>query len=78
MTSHDSLAEASHRLTGSSTRLDFEDSRGKVSSRVRRGRPTLYTSYAADQGLLNTPAKRYWTAVLLVIAVAAPFWSPPT
>jgi branched-chain amino acid transport system permease protein len=73
MTSHDSLAEASHRLTGSSTRLDFEDSRGKVSSRVRRGRPTLYTSYAADQGLLNTPAKRYWTAVLLVIAVAAPF-----
>ncbi|MEV8266129.1 branched-chain amino acid ABC transporter permease [Microbacterium sp. NPDC076911] len=73
MTSHDSLAEASHRLTGSSTRLDFETSRGKVAARVRRGRPTLYTSYAADQGLLNTPAKRFWTAVLLVIVLAAPF-----
>ncbi|WP_396668083.1 branched-chain amino acid ABC transporter permease [Microbacterium sp. R86528] len=73
MTFHDSLAAASHRLTGSSTRLDFESSRGKVAPRVRRGRPTLYTSYAADQGLLNTPAKRFWTAVLLVIALAAPF-----
>ncbi|MDE0545718.1 branched-chain amino acid ABC transporter permease [Microbacterium sp. C7(2022)] len=73
MTRNDTLAEASHRLTGASTHLDFEHSRGKVSARVRRGRPTLYTSYAADQALLNTPAKRFWTAVVVIIAIAAPF-----
>jgi len=73
MTSPETLAAASHRLTGSSKRLDFEHSRGTVSRSVRRGRPTLYTSYAADQALLNTPAKRWWTGVLLVLAIAAPF-----
>jgi branched-chain amino acid transport system permease protein len=73
MTSPDTLDAASHRLTGSSTRLDFESSRGTVSRGVRRGRPALYTSYAADQALLNSPAKRWWTLGLVVLAVAAPF-----
>lgn len=69
----DQGAERSSGLTGASTRLNFEASRGKVSGSVRRGRPSLYTSYAASQGLLNTPAKRFWSAVLLVIAIVAPF-----
>lgn len=64
---------AGRRLTGGSERLDFEHSRGSVNRTVRRGRPTLYTSYSADQALLNTPTKRGWTVALLVIAVAAPF-----
>lgn len=41
--------------------------------RIRRGRPDLYTEYAADMALLNTPGKRRWTAVLLVVALLAPF-----
>lgn len=63
----------SRRLTGDSALLDFRGSRGVVSRAVRRGRPQLYTGYAADQALLNTPVKRFWTAVLLCIALAAPF-----
>ncbi|MEX2503308.1 MAG: branched-chain amino acid ABC transporter permease [Egicoccus sp.] len=38
-----------------------------------RGRPELYTEYAADQALLNTPAKRRFAAVLLVALVVLPF-----
>lgn len=68
-----SLGEASHRLTGRSRALDVAGTRGRVSAAVRRGRPRLYTSYAADRALVNTPAKRWWTGVLLVIALAAPF-----
>lgn len=40
---------------------------------VRRGRPELYTGYAADQAMLNTPGKRSFVGVLLVVAVLAPF-----
>ncbi len=40
---------------------------------ARRGRPELYTDYAADQAMLNTPGKRGSVGVLLVIAVLAPF-----
>jgi branched-chain amino acid transport system permease protein len=36
-------------------------------------RPELYTSYRQDMALLNTPAKRTWTALLLVFAVLMPF-----
>lgn len=61
------------KLTGASTRLNFESTKGSVVAAVRRGRPTLYTSYAADQALLNTPTKRFWAAVLLLLAIAAPF-----
>ncbi|WP_431799771.1 branched-chain amino acid ABC transporter permease [Microbacterium kunmingense] len=69
----DASVEAARRLTGASALLDFEGARGKVAPGVRRGRPALYTSYAADQGLLNTPAKRWWTGFLVVVAAAAPF-----
>lgn len=68
-----SLRAASRRLTGGSETLDFEGTRGRVSRAVRRGRPSLYTSYAADRGLLNTPAKRWWTLGLVVLVAAAPF-----
>ncbi|MFI6815071.1 branched-chain amino acid ABC transporter permease [Nonomuraea sp. NPDC050328] len=37
-------------------------------SRRPRGRPLLYTSYAQDMALLDTPAKRVWTLVLIVLA----------
>lgn len=69
----DAAGTASRRLTGASALLDFHGQRGIVSRAISRGRPALYTSYAADQGLLNTPAKRWWTLVLVVIAIAAPF-----
>lgn len=38
-----------------------------------RGRPELYTRYAADQALLNTNAKKFWTLVLLAAVVLLPF-----
>ena len=40
---------------------------------VRRGRPELYSDYAADMGLLNSPAKRRWSGLLLLVAAALPF-----
>ena len=47
----------------------------KVASRlVRRGRPELYTRYAADQAMLNTPAKRWSVGILLGLALLAPFF----
>ena len=56
-------------MTGPSTTLS-----GRTRRRIRRGRPELYTAYASDMALLNTPGKRRWTAVLMVLAVIAPFW----
>jgi branched-chain amino acid transport system permease protein len=41
--------------------------------RTLRGRPELYTEYSADQALLNTPAKRWFTGLILLFAVVAPF-----
>jgi branched-chain amino acid transport system permease protein len=41
--------------------------------RTLRGRPELYTDYRSDMAMLNTPAKRSWTALLLVGAIALPF-----
>ncbi len=38
-------------------------------SRRVRGRPLLYTSYAQDMALLDTRAKRLWTAGLIVFAL---------
>jgi branched-chain amino acid transport system permease protein len=38
-----------------------------------RGRPELYTDYAADQALLNTSAKRWSVALLVLVMVALPF-----
>ncbi|WP_052664271.1 branched-chain amino acid ABC transporter permease [Nitriliruptor alkaliphilus] len=40
---------------------------------ARRARPELYTEYAADQAILNTPGKRTSVGVLLLVAVIAPF-----
>lgn len=61
------------RLTNSATSLDFEGSRGRSRRVLRRGRPKLYTSYAAEQALVNTPVKRFWSIALVVGAVIAPF-----
>ncbi|MFC0629280.1 branched-chain amino acid ABC transporter permease [Kribbella deserti] len=40
---------------------------------MSRGRPQLYLSYAQDMALLNTPTKRAWTVVLVLVAVLMPF-----
>ncbi|MEX1178937.1 MAG: branched-chain amino acid ABC transporter permease [Nitriliruptor sp.] len=40
---------------------------------MRRGRPELYTRYASDQALLNTPGKRSGVGLLLLLALALPF-----
>jgi branched-chain amino acid transport system permease protein len=40
---------------------------------LRRGRPELYSSYAADQGLWNTPAKRWSFVLTLLAATSLPF-----
>lgn len=66
-------AEAGRALTGSSRHLDVEGVHGKVSREARRGRPKLYTSYASEQALLNTPAKRWWMLGFLALVIAAPF-----
>jgi branched-chain amino acid transport system permease protein len=39
----------------------------------RLGRPELYTSYKQDMALLNTPAKKVWTGVLVLVALVLPF-----
>ena len=39
---------------------------------LRRGRPELYTDYASDQAIWNTPAKRAATAVIVLLALAMP------
>ncbi|MEV5407727.1 branched-chain amino acid ABC transporter permease [Thermopolyspora sp. NPDC052614] len=38
-------------------------------ARRPRGRPLLYTSYAQDMALLDTRAKKAWTAALIVVAL---------
>ncbi len=38
-----------------------------------RGRPELYTSYARDQAIFPTPAKRWWFVVLIAVMVWLPF-----
>jgi branched-chain amino acid transport system permease protein len=45
----------------------------RASRRTLRGRPELYTDYAADQAIWNTRAKKLWTVVLLVAVILAPF-----
>jgi branched-chain amino acid transport system permease protein len=41
---------------------------------LRRGRPELYSDYASDQAIWNTPAKRWSTVILLVVAFALPWF----
>jgi len=43
------------------------------SMRVRLGRPELYTSYKQDMALLNTPGKKVFVTVTLVVALAMTF-----
>jgi len=38
-----------------------------------RGRPLLYTSYEADQGLLNTTTKKVMLSLFLLVLVSIPF-----
>src|SRR5215468_3167327 len=44
----------------------------KPHSRVR-GRPDLYTSHKQEIALLNTPPKRLWVGLILVVACVLPF-----
>lgn len=46
----------------------------KASRVTLRGRPELYTDYAADMALLNTPAKRFWSALIVIGAFVLPFF----
>ncbi len=40
---------------------------------LRRGRPELYSDYAADQAIWNTAAKRWSTGLVLLLALSLPF-----
>lgn len=46
----------------------------KAPRKVRWGRPRLYTEYAREQGIWNTPAKAWWTLGAVLLAVVAPFF----
>jgi len=70
---HTPERQRTQQLTGRSQYLTPDGSIGKISSRIRRGRASLYTSYAQNQALVNTPVKRFWTVTLLVVVVALPF-----
>lgn len=48
--------------------------RGSLGGGSLRGRPMLYTSYAADQAIWNTPAKKVWTLALIAVVLALPFY----
>lgn len=61
------------RLTGRSLRLAPKPGSVGLPRGFRIGRPKLHDSYAADRALLNTPAKRWWTLALVLVAFAAPF-----
>jgi branched-chain amino acid transport system permease protein len=41
---------------------------------LRRGRPELYSDYAADQAIWNTPAKRWSTLVILLARAVLPWF----
>jgi branched-chain amino acid transport system permease protein len=45
----------------------------RIPRTLRRGRPELYSDYAADQALWNTPAKRWSTVAVLLVALYLPF-----
>ena len=70
---HPDERPATAALTGAARELAWSSQSAAVAAPVRRGRPRVYTRYAADQALLDTPAKRWWTIGLLVVGLAAPF-----
>ena len=41
---------------------------------LRRGRPELYSDYASDQAIWNTPAKRISTLLVLLVATSLPWF----
>ena len=45
----------------------------KAQRATLRGRPELYTTYAADQAIWNTNAKKLWTLILVIVVAMAPF-----
>lgn len=67
-------AQDTARLTGQSRSLRTGAVGGKVRRGAGRGRPRLFTSYAADSALLDTPAKRWWTLAVVLVALVVPFW----
>ncbi len=73
MTIQNQTRSAGNRLTGRPDTLSYEGSTGKVSRAVKGSRANLYTSYASNTALLNTPAKRFWTGAIVAAAIAAPF-----
>ncbi len=64
---------ATAALTGAARELVWSSHSASVAGPVRRGRPRVYTRYAADQALLETPAKRWWALGLLVAGLVAPY-----
>lgn len=60
-------------LSGQSRRLASGLRRGSAPRSVNRGRPALFSRYADQQSLLNTPSKRWWTLALVIAALVAPF-----
>ncbi|MDO5502540.1 MAG: branched-chain amino acid ABC transporter permease [Actinomycetia bacterium] len=69
-----SAATGLERLTGFSRSLRSTEGEGSRPLSVRTGRPRLVRRYAADQALLNTPAKRWWTLAIVLVAFALPFF----
>lgn len=43
---------------------------------LRWGRPELYTSYRQETALLNTPAKKVWVGIIVLVALVLPFGIP--
>ena len=72
----DGRRRATDRLTGASQELSWSAPTAAVARSVRRGRPRIHTRYASDQALLDTPAKRWWSAGALLGALVAPFAVP--
>ncbi|MBX3311367.1 MAG: branched-chain amino acid ABC transporter permease [Microbacteriaceae bacterium] len=62
-------------LTGASKQLNFENSKGVVRSAIKRGRPTLYTSYETSMQMVNTNTKKVWLGLLILFALSLPFTS---
>jgi len=67
-------ASGLQRLGGFSRSLRSSEGGGSVPASARRGRPRLITTYAADQALLNSPAKRWWTLAAVLVGLALPFY----
>lgn len=61
-------------MSATSTSTEAPTPTPKSRRSTLRGRPELYTDYAADQAMLNTRAKRWSVIALVLIMFAAPFF----